>query len=311
MSPVWRSIRVVAGAAALAIVAGRTPAARQVFRSAVDVVELNVTVVSGNKPVSGLTTQDFTVTDNGAPQKVQGVDYESMPIDVTLVIDASGSITGNLVDAIVNAVNRIRDRLRREDRVSLVTFSHVIHERIALAPTSVVKSISIGFTGGWTSLNDAIAVGLATPPTTGRRQMAIVFTDGRDTMSFLDEAAVLDVAGRSRTTVFVVAKAADRTAVPAAFFDKLAEVTGGGVELISAAVAQAQAARAGDARAMPSATNELLDDSFIRAFDDFRASYVLRYTLAGVPRPGWHDVSVTVTKPGKQYEARTRTGYQR
>jgi hypothetical protein len=56
-------------------------------------------------------------------------------------------------------------------------------------------------------------------------------------------------------------------------------------------------------------TSTLLDESFLAAFEDFRSSYVLRYNLEGVPRPGWHAVVVTVTKPGKTYLVRTRTGY--
>ena len=34
--------------------------------------------------------------------------------------------------------------------------------------------------------------------------------------------------------------------------------------------------------------------TFTRAFDDFRTSYVLRYTPTGVARGGWHKIDVTV-----------------
>ena len=32
------------------------------------------------------------MTDNGVPQKVEMVDVESLPIDLTLVVDTSGSV---------------------------------------------------------------------------------------------------------------------------------------------------------------------------------------------------------------------------
>ena len=51
----------------------------------------------------------------------------------------------------------------------------------------------------------------------------------------------------------------------------------------------------------------LLDDAFVKAFDDFRTSYVLRYVLEGVPGPGWHDVAVRV--PGRTYQIRASRGY--
>jgi hypothetical protein len=50
-----------------------------------------------------------------------------------------------------------------------------------------------------------------------------------------------------------------------------------------------------------------LSDAFLRAIDQFRTSYVLRYTPAGVPRAGWHDVTVTV--PSGKYTVRARRGY--
>ena len=42
--------------------------------------------------------------------------------------------------------------------------------------------------------------------------------------------------------------------------------------------------------------------------DDFRASYVLRYSAHGVRRPGWHDVTVEVPG-GRGYRVRARSGY--
>ena len=53
--------------------------------------------------------------------------------------------------------------------------------------------------------------------------------------------------------------------------------------------------------------DELLTDRFLAAIDEFRASYQLRYAPAGVPRPGWHSVVVTV--PARKYTVRARQGY--
>jgi hypothetical protein len=50
--------------------------------------------------------------------------------------------------------------------------------------------------------------------------------------------------------------------------------------------------------------------AFRRLFEDFRQSYVLRYTLAGVPSPGWHDITVrVVSKNSQRYTVRARRGY--
>jgi len=283
-------------------VAGRT----QVFRSGVDVVELNVVVSTGNRSVGGLTAEDFAVTDNGVAQTVTSVSLETMPIDVTLVIDSSASISPQLADAIGQAGNKVRDQLRPTDRVSLMTFNQLIHERLALGPAGSAGLVELGRRVGATALNDAIAVALTTPPPVDRRSMVMVFTDGYDTMSFLDEARVLEIAGRSRSVLFIVAKAVTG-AFPKAFFDALAGATGGLVQIvpvfgINPTVAPGQ----NQVRTNPA----LLDEAFLKALLDFRSAYVLRYTLTGVPRPGWHDVSVRVTKSGRKYDVRTRRGYQ-
>jgi hypothetical protein len=49
--------------------------------------------------------------------------------------------------------------------------------------------------------------------------------------------------------------------------------------------------------------------SFKKAFDDFRQSYVLRYSPQGVPRTGWHELKVEVARPGK-LTVRARRGYR-
>ena len=47
-----------------------------------------------------------------------------------------------------------------------------------------------------------------------------------------------------------------------------------------------------------------------RALDEFRTSYTLRYTLTGVPRPGWHDIKVKVTHAAARGATiRARRGY--
>ena len=71
-------------------------------------------------------------------------------------------------------------------------------------------------------------------------------------------------------------------------FDRLAELTGGAVVVLR--------------------PNQNLGESFVQAFDEFRASYVLRYAYEGPPQPGWHQLVVRVTRRG-QYDVRARQGY--
>ena len=47
--------------------------------------------------------------------------------------------------------------------------------------------------------------------------------------------------------------------------------------------------------------------AFLTALENFRTSYVLRYSPTGVEPAGWHDVSVSVRSRG--YTVRARRGY--
>jgi VWFA-related protein len=294
---------------------------QQTFRGAVDLVQLEVSVTDNrDRPVTNLTIEDFEVTDNGARQTILNLTWETVPIDVTLVLDVSASVQGRLLNAIVNAASQIRGRLRDDDRLAIVQFSERVRERVALAGADRVGEVALGPAAGWTSLNDAIATAVSMPPLNDRRQMVLVFTDGHDTVSFLDQDTVLDVARRSRAAVFVVA--AGSYLVPTArtldgvristaayendLFGQLATATGGVVQRVPTMTMTQP--RSGSIRFTRNTYATFLDEAFIKAFDDFRNSYILHYAAEGVPKTGWHDVEVRVTRRGR-HQVRSRSGY--
>ena len=113
------------------------------------------------------------------------------------------------------------------------------------------------------------------------------------TLSYLDEADVTSAATRAQCALFFVAVTDGTRQRPMPsphekFFSALAETTGGLVEILQ--------------------DDEDLGPSFLRALEDFRTSYVLRYVKAGGVEPGWHELAVRVTKPGP-YDVRARKGY--
>lgn len=317
-------MRVPAALALAALLLVPADASRQqTFRGAVDLVQLEVSVTDNrDRPVTNLTIEDFEVTDNGARQTILNLTWETVPIDVTLVVDVSASVEGRLLNAIVSAASQIRERLRDDDRLAIVEFSQRVRERVALADAAEVGEVALGPAAGWTSLNDAIATAVSMPPLNDRRQMVLVFTDGHDTVSFLDDVTVLDVARRSRAAVFVVAAGRGgigapgnlsgfqvrqgNGGLPMDFFTRLAESTGGVVQVVPAMVATQP--RAGAIQVRPNTYARFLDDSFIKAFDGFRNSYILHYAAEGVPKAGWHDVEVRVTRRGR-HQVRSRSGY--
>jgi VWFA-related protein len=265
----------------------------QTFRSAVDYVLVDVSVKQNGAAVTGLTPRDFVVVDAGVAQTIASVHAESLPIDVTFVIDLSGSVDGPVLSALTRGIESVRRALGSDDRATVVTFNHAIREHGTIA-AGAVAPLSLAPPFGQTSLLDAVTLALIREPQPGRRQMAIVFTDGIDTTSFSDATALLEVARRADAAIFSVAVAdrMTRGTVPAhaALLAELSTVTGGALTVMRAD---------GD-----------LSHSFVEAFQEFRKSYVLSYAYQGPSRNGWHPITVRLTKRGS-YQLRARQGYFR
>jgi hypothetical protein len=112
----------LAGIVSAAVLVAQPPA----FRSGIEVVRLDVSVTRGGIPVRGLTAQDFVLTDNGAAQTVESVRLEELPLSVTLVLDASSSVSGDRLAHLIQAGSQLTGALRADDRAALVTFSHAV-----------------------------------------------------------------------------------------------------------------------------------------------------------------------------------------
>lgn len=338
----WDS-RVFGAACALAVilpvatlaVSGRRQA---VFRAGVDAVVVDVSVTTQNRPVPGLTAADFEIADNGVRQAILDVGYETMPIDLTLILDRTGN--GPLSSSLARAVNTVRDHLRSDDRVALLTFDQRVTLRVPLGPAAALPVLQqgsityVGVPSASTALFDALTIGLIAPSAPGRRKMAILFTSGPDAISFSDEASAIDVAQRAATAVFVFASTVNprplpmsapgdhpkarpgsraeprdvmfaSKPLPSSFLRKLADTTGGLFQTIEPVVYLAN----DPMHVATRRTDETLEAPFLRALDSFRASYSLRFTPQGVSPTGWHELKVRVTKTGVTYQVRARKGY--
>jgi VWFA-related protein len=282
------------------LVAATSPVAAQqpVFRASTDLVVVDVSVRQDGRPVTGLTAADFVVTDNAIPQTLLDVSRETMPIDVDLIVDISASMEGDRYMAMVRALDAVEARLGPDDRARVITFNQQVRDAGLLTKARRTSDV-LGRASGATSLYDALAAGLIMPLEPSRRRMAIVFTDGVDGSSLLEGREVLDVAARSGVTVFSVM-------LP----DTSPSTTPIGTFIANAAgedVLKRLSSTTGGVYTSITQNNEL-STTFVRAFDEFRTSYVLRYAPAGTPKPGWHELSVRVTKNGR-YDVRARKGY--
>jgi hypothetical protein len=64
------------------------------FRASADVVSVDVSVRRGGRPVTDLKEGDFEVMDRDVAQSITDLSYGKLPIDVTVALDLSSSVTG-------------------------------------------------------------------------------------------------------------------------------------------------------------------------------------------------------------------------
>lgn len=277
---------------------------RPTFRTGADAVAVEASVRRDKKPVTGLKPGDFQLLDNGVLQQISDLNYERLPIDVTVVLDVSASVTGAVLDELRQSVRQLKTDLGPRDRLKLVAFNMQVRRLADFeAPAAATDAAFASLSGrGSSAIFDSVAVQLASPTLEGRRHLIVLFTDGQDSSSISDSDALFDVAKRTTATVDIVlaSNAPERSsASPFArspgrppitvgrMYDQLARETGGLV--------------------VPTTAGENLASTFRRALADFRASYVLYFTPQGVEPSGSHTIDVRVKQDGA--DVRARRGY--
>jgi Ca-activated chloride channel family protein len=286
---------------------GQAPAPPQqpatVFRTGADVVTVDASVQRERRPVTGLTAADFELLDNGVPQEVTEVTYEKLPIDVTLVLDVSASVTGSVLDELRRALRQVRTDLAGADRLRLLAFNMRVRRLVDFTQPSADVDLALASLrpGGSSAVFDALAVALATADAPGRRRLIVLFSDGQDSSSISDADVLLDVARRSTPTIATIL-ASPVPERPASVLRTNASLASATVEALSDRLA---AETGGMVTSVKSGEN--LTSKFRRMVQDFRSSYVLYFTPRGVQPAGPHTIEVRVKRPGA--EVRARRGY--
>jgi VWFA-related protein len=189
-------------------------------RQSNDAILLDVLVTRDQRPVSGLTAAAFDVRHDEAPQQVELVSIDTLPVDVRLVVDINGTLDGDRLARVKAAATELVSRVRPADRVQVLSFSDDIrliegltNDRQALA--AAIERIAPDGTASRLAdfgtsprhrpvLVDATFTALALPATPGRRTLVLVYATGRDSVSWLSPADVVDVAASSGTIVYAV-----------------------------------------------------------------------------------------------------------
>lgn len=266
------------------------------FRAGVDLVRLDVLVRDRQRAVTGLVADDFVVVDNGVVQPVSALTVEQAPVDVVLALDTSNSVRGEKLRRLLEAARLLVAEVDARDRVGLLTFNERVMERVPLTEdiSQVATALTLVTAEGATSLFDAVFAALVSRHRPGARPVVLLFSDGRDTTSWLKSDDVVQLARERTGVVYSVTLLASDVERP--LLRDLAEATGG--------------------RLMVADSDRQLKTMFTTVIREIKTRYLLSYTLNGVGREGDHAVSVSLRRrPGevlarKSYFLGTRTGRQ-
>jgi VWFA-related protein len=155
------------------------------FSSAVALVNVTATVTDDNgRFVSGLGKDDFVVYEDGVPQEISQFSSARVPVSLGILLDTSGSMTADKMEAARAAIDRfIYDLLDKDDELFFVEFADTA--RVAQAWTTDRELISRAVrrvrAGGGTALYDAVAAAIPMAAAGRHKKKAIlIISDGND-----------------------------------------------------------------------------------------------------------------------------------
>ncbi len=166
--------------------------------------QLYVVVERGNRRVTDLSREDFTVLDDGVPQQLVTFERGEIPFTAVLLVDASTSMAGDRLRTATDGAKGFVAGMKRLDEAKLMLFS----DRILLETpfTSVPSIVSLGLSGvqpqGGTALNDALYLALKRLEASQGRRVVVLLSDGIDIESVLSMEQVQAIARRTHAVLY-------------------------------------------------------------------------------------------------------------
>lgn len=206
-------IRTAAAVTLLSLCHTAASAQPATFRSATELVSLNVSVMGQDaKPVSDLLADQFQIFEDGVPQQLKFFSPGELPLDVVILLDTSASMTGSM-ELVQQAAVRFAKSLRPQDRAAVMGISGGL--RVLQAFTGELPAVERAirstrpagktpfYASIYTALNELMKERrLAISP---RRQAIVVLSDGQDTSSTFSFDELLREVRKSAVPIYAIA----------------------------------------------------------------------------------------------------------
>jgi Ca-activated chloride channel family protein len=161
-------------------------------------VTIPLTVIdSEGRRVTGLTQADFKLEEDGVEQEISIFSAERQPVAISLLVDYSGSMSGDRIDAALSAVRAVGEAMTDSDQWSISAFADRYRLAVPWARFDdlIFQKLRQLVPGGGTRLFDAVVranADIATAPL--RKRAILLISDGNDLSSQIgsDFSADLD-----------------------------------------------------------------------------------------------------------------------
>jgi Ca-activated chloride channel homolog len=268
-----------------------------VFKKQVDEVTLHATVVDDhNRLITNLAKNDFTVFEDGKPQKITSFRNEDIPVAMGIVIDNSGSMREKRPAVNAAAINLVQSS-NPQDQVFVVNFNeeYFLDQDYTAKIPKLKDALERIESRGGTALYDAVLASADHLKESGalEKKVLLVVTDGEDNASRHSlEQTVRRLEEKNGPTIYTIGLLQDERAKRARrALREMAEDTGG-VAFFPKDLSEVQAI-----------TSQIAHD--------IRNQYTIQYK-PGTPQSagGYRTVKVEANAKGyKRLQVRTRSGY--
>ncbi len=134
-------------------------------------------------------------------------------------------------------------------------------------------------------MHDATHAAVVTAEGGTGRPLLVIFSDGLDTVSWLEDQDVLETIRKSEVLVYAVTVEGRWNS----FLKDMTHASGGSL--------------------FEARSNRDLRRTFLKVLEEFKSRYLLGYSPTGVPLGGWHRLDVRVK--GRSVTVKARPGYFR
>jgi len=300
--------RLASGGSATASVT--TPAIQVNEEVSVTLQQVYVTATRDGATVGDLSISDFSIRDDGAPQRILTFGRGDLPFTAVILVDASASMRGEKLAAALRGAQAFAAGMQRLDEAKLVVFSDRIRSAgpfTGFTPVLTAGLQRVAAMGG-TAIADTLFVAASRLRERPGRAAIVILSDGVDTHSVLPMRLVAPEVRRSQALVYFIDTAA---------IDGGARARMGGeptspwrdrrayrdeAEQLARLIAES------GGRRLSLRSIAEVEGAFAAIVDELRNHYVLGYYPTARRGDGsWHRLQVGVLRPG--VSARSAGGY--